>query len=112
MADGIHARTDGLTSLAGVIGVWLGFPLADPLVGLLIAAAIVILLWGTVRHIGRRLMDAVDPEITVPVATAEHLAELASVASNVERGIRRALPHVGPVTVVPGFATDERAVTA
>jgi divalent metal cation (Fe/Co/Zn/Cd) transporter len=37
VADGYHARTDGLTSLAvvaGAIGVWLGYPIADPLVGL------------------------------------------------------------------------------
>ena len=38
VADGIHARTDGFTSLAvvaGGIGVLLGFPLADPIVGLI-----------------------------------------------------------------------------
>ena len=67
VADGVHARTDGFTSLAvvaGVIGVWLGFPLADPIVGLLISAAIVVLLWGTVRDVGRRLMDGVDPGLT------------------------------------------------
>ena len=67
VADGIHARTDGFTSLAvvaGVIGVWLGFPLADPIVGVLISAAIAVLLWGTVRDIGRRLMDGVDPALT------------------------------------------------
>lgn len=66
VADGIHARTDGFTSLAvvlGVIGVWLGFPLADPLIGLLITVAIVVLLWGTTRDIGRRLLDAVDPDL-------------------------------------------------
>ncbi|ABM10461.1 MULTISPECIES: cation diffusion facilitator family transporter [Micrococcaceae] len=64
VADGIHARTDGFTSLAvvlGVIGVWLGFPLADPIVGLIITIAIVILLWGTARDIGRRLLDGIDP---------------------------------------------------
>lgn len=67
VADGVHARTDGFTSLAvvaGVVGVWLGFPLADPIVGLLISAAIVVLLWGTLRDVGRRLMDGVDPELT------------------------------------------------
>lgn len=67
VADGIHARTDGFTSLAvvaGVIGIWLGFPLADPIVGLLISAAIAVLLWGTVRDIGRRLLDGVDPTLT------------------------------------------------
>ena len=77
VADGVHARTDGFTSLAvvaGVIGVWLGFPLADPIVGLLISAAIVVLLWGTLRDVGRRLMDGVDPELTDRVAPviAEH----------------------------------------
>ena len=67
LADGIHARTDGFTSLAvvaGVVGVWLGFPLADPIVGLLISAAIGVLLWGTVRDVGRRLLDGVDPALS------------------------------------------------
>ncbi len=67
IADGVHARTDGFTSLAvvvGVLGVWAGFPLADPLVGLLITAAIIVLLWGTARDVGRRLLDGVDPELT------------------------------------------------
>ena len=66
VADGVHARTDGFTSLAvvlGVIGVWAGFPLADPIVGLLISIAIFILLWGTARDIGRRLLDGVDPAL-------------------------------------------------
>jgi cation diffusion facilitator family transporter len=64
--DGVHARTDGFTSLAvvlGVVGVWLGYPQADPVVGLLITAAIAVLLWGTARDVGRRLLDGVDPEL-------------------------------------------------
>ena len=43
VADGHHARVDGLTSLAvlfGAVGVWVGIPLADPIVGLVISAAI------------------------------------------------------------------------
>ena len=66
VADGVHARLDGFTSLAvvvGAIGVMLGFPLADPIVGLVISAAIIVLLWGTVRSIGRRLMDGIEPEL-------------------------------------------------
>lgn len=66
VADGVHARTDGFTSLAvvvGALGVMLGFPLADPIVGLLISAAIIVLLWGTVRSIGRRLMDGIEPAL-------------------------------------------------
>ena len=66
VADGIHARTDGFTSLAvvlGGIGVLLGFPLADPIVGIVISVAIFILLIGTVRSVGRRLMDGIEPEL-------------------------------------------------
>ncbi|MBX9245836.1 cation transporter [Actinotalea ferrariae] len=64
VADGVHARTDGLTSLAvlaGALGVAAGFPLADPLVGLLITAMILVLLRGTLRDVVGRLMDGVDP---------------------------------------------------
>ncbi|MEE9096326.1 cation diffusion facilitator family transporter [Pseudarthrobacter phenanthrenivorans] len=75
VADGVHARTDGFTSLAvvvGAVGVMLGFPLADPIVGLVISAAIMVLLWGTVRSIGRRLMDGIEPDL---VARAEAALE-------------------------------------
>jgi cation diffusion facilitator family transporter len=67
VADGHHARTDGLTSLGvvlGAVGVLLGFPLADPLVGLVITLAILFVLRGAARQIFHRLMDAVDPELT------------------------------------------------
>jgi cation diffusion facilitator family transporter len=66
VADGLHARTDGLTSLAvvlGGLGVAVGFPLADPIVGLLITVAILVVLRSALRDIYRRLMDAVDPDL-------------------------------------------------
>ena len=65
-ADGYHARIDGFTSLAvvvGVIGVALGFPLADPIVGLLISGAILRIVWQSAREIGLRAMDGVEPEV-------------------------------------------------
>lgn len=71
VADGLHARTDGFTSLAvlfGAIGVALGYPIADPVVGMIITVAIVAVLYRAVRDIFRRLMDAVDPSL---VDTAE-----------------------------------------
>jgi cation diffusion facilitator family transporter len=64
VADGLHARTDGFTSLAvviGALGVWAGYPLADPIIGLLITVAILLVLKGAAVDIYRRLMDAVDP---------------------------------------------------
>lgn len=73
VADGVHARIDGFTSLAVVLGaggVMLGFPLADPIVGLLISAAIIVLLWGTVKSIGRRLMDGIEPDLVARAQTA------------------------------------------
>jgi cation diffusion facilitator family transporter len=66
VADGLHARTDGFTSLGvlvGVIGVALGFPLADPLVGFAIGIAILIVVWNAARDMWYRLMDAVDPAV-------------------------------------------------
>jgi cation diffusion facilitator family transporter len=66
VADGLHARTDGITSLAvvaGAIGVLAGYPLADPIVGLLITVAILVVLRGAARDIYRRVMDAVDPHL-------------------------------------------------
>lgn len=66
VADGLHARTDGFTSLAvvvGALGVLAGFPLADPIIGLLITVAILFVLRGAARDIYRRLMDAVEPTL-------------------------------------------------
>ena len=66
VADGLHARTDGFTSLAvvvGAAGVAAGIPRADPVVGLLIAVAILGVLRSAARQVGARLMDAVDPAL-------------------------------------------------
>ena len=66
VADGYHARVDGLTSLAvlfGAVGVGLGYPLADPIVGLVITAAILRIVWESGRAVFTRLLDGVDPEV-------------------------------------------------
>ncbi len=66
VADGLHARADGFTSLAvavGAIGVLAGFPLADPIIGLLITVAILAVLRGAAIEVFRRLLDGVDPSL-------------------------------------------------
>lgn len=66
VADGLHARTDGFTSLAvllGAGGVALGWRWADPVIGLLITAAILMVLREAARQVYQRLMDAVDPAL-------------------------------------------------
>ena len=66
VADGLHARVDGLTSLAvvaGAIGVWLGAPLADPIVGLVITVAIFRIVVQSGKSVISRLLDGVEPEV-------------------------------------------------
>jgi cation diffusion facilitator family transporter len=75
IADGYHARVDGLTSLAvvlGATGVWLGFPLADPIVGLIITLMIFGIVWQSAKAVFSRMLDGVEPGI---VAELRHAAE-------------------------------------
>jgi len=66
IADGYHARTDGWSSLAvlfGAIGVWLGFRLADPIVGIIITLVILKTTWNSAKEVFARAIDGVDPEV-------------------------------------------------
>ncbi|HET6873533.1 MAG TPA: cation diffusion facilitator family transporter [Acidimicrobiales bacterium] len=93
VADGMHARTDGLTSLAvvaGAGGVALGWKQADPVVGLAITLAILLVLRRAARDIYRRLMDSVDPELVAQAR--EVLAHVPGVAA-VDRVRLRWLGH-------------------
>ncbi len=77
IADGYHARTDGLTSLAvviGALGVYLGFPLADPIIGLIITIAILGIVWQSSKAVFTRMLDGVEPEVTSEIRhAAEHI---------------------------------------
>jgi cation diffusion facilitator family transporter len=73
VADGLHARTDGFTSLAvlfGAGGVALGWQAADPIIGLVITLAILGVLRSAVRQVSARLMDAVDPDLVDQASAA------------------------------------------
>ncbi len=86
VADGLHARSDGFTSLAVVAGAAAtaaGAASADPVAGLVITAAVTVVLFGAVRTIYRRLMDSVDPELVDQV-----------------EGVLRAVPGVAGVDAV------------
>ena len=66
VADGLHARIDGLTSLVvlvAVAGSALGYPIVDPIVGILIGTAIVFIAKDATMRVWHRLMDAVDPQV-------------------------------------------------
>lgn len=74
IADGYHARVDGLTSLAvlgGVAGIWLGYPIADPIIGFIIILMILRILWSSAKTVLLRLIGGVDPEV---IEDIEHAA--------------------------------------
>lgn len=89
IADGQHARVDGLTSLAVLIAVFgtvIGLPILDPIVGIFIGIAIVGITWNAIKSVWYRLMDAVDPSI---INRMEHFA---SEVEGVE-GIKQVRAH-------------------
>jgi cation diffusion facilitator family transporter len=78
VADGYHARVDGLTSLGvlfGAVVVWLGYPIADPIVGLLITIAILRIVWESGKAVLTRLVDGVDPEVIDEISQAVKQAQ-------------------------------------
>jgi cation diffusion facilitator family transporter len=111
IADGVHARTDGFTSLAvllGAGGVALGFPLADPIVGLLITIAILAVLRTAVRDVFRRLLDAIDPDL-IDAAEAALVAEpgVTAVRSVKMRWIGHRIHADAELDVDPGISLIE-----
>jgi cation diffusion facilitator family transporter len=108
VADGYHARTDGLTSLAvvlGAIGVWVGFPQADPIVGLLITVVILWVLKGAAVQVFARLMDAVDPALTDAVERASAQPGVVDVTSIRLRWIGHRIEAEAHVTVDSDLTT-------
>ncbi|HEY1268929.1 MAG TPA: cation diffusion facilitator family transporter, partial [Candidatus Binatia bacterium] len=84
VADGHHARVDGIASLAvliGAFGIWLGYPLADPAVGLLITIVILRIVWQSGKSVFSRLLDGVDPEVIGEIKhAAGHVEGVGSVS--------------------------------
>jgi len=111
VADGMHARTDGLTSLAvlfGAIGVWLGYPLADPLIGLLITVAILGIVVESGRTVVTRLIDGVDPAITDEIRhTADHVEGVRAITDVKVRWLGHRLHAEINMTVDAGLTVEQ-----
>ena len=77
IADGHHARVDGFTSLAvlgGAIAVGVGYPIADPIVALVITVLITRIAWDSAKAVFTRMLDGVDPDVLDEIAhTAGHV---------------------------------------
>jgi len=103
IADGYHARVDGWTSLAvlvGAVGVWAGYPLADPIVGLLISAAIFVLVWQSARSVMVRMLDGVDADTLEAIShAASHVPRVEEVTDVRARWIGHRLHAELSVTV-------------
>ncbi len=111
VADGLHARTDGFTSLAvvlGAIGVGAGFRLADPIVGLLITVAILGVLRSAAREVFARLLDAVDPDVvTEAERTLTHTAGVDTIRDLRLRWIGHTLHAEADITVDPALSVSQ-----
>jgi cation diffusion facilitator family transporter len=111
VADGYHARVDGLTSLAvlfGAVGVWLGFPLADPIVGLLITVAIFRIVWESGKSIFTRLLDGVDPEVIDDIKHAvNHTPGVADVSEVRVRWLGHRLHAELNIAVAPDITVEK-----
>ncbi len=110
VADGYHARIDGFTSLAvlaGATGVWLDFPLADPLVGLAISLAIFRIVWQSAKSVFSRAIDGVDPEVVDEIRHAtEHVPGVAEVTETRVRWLGHRMHAEVNVTVAAGLSVE------
>jgi cation diffusion facilitator family transporter len=75
IADAKHTRSDVLTTIAvigALIGVWAGFPILDPLAGLLVAGFIGHACWGIAQEASRILGDSTviaEEDVRATIAT-------------------------------------------
>jgi cation diffusion facilitator family transporter len=115
IADGYHARTDGLTSLAvvlGAFGVWLGYTLADPIIGLIITAVIFGIVWQSAKAVLTRMLDGVErPTIGELRHAAEHARGVVGVESVRARWLGHRLQAEMRLAVDPALSlADARKV--
>ncbi|MBI3327065.1 MAG: cation transporter [Nitrospinae bacterium] len=110
-ADGYHARADGFTSLAvlaGALGVWLGYPLADPVIGLLITASILGLVWQSARAVFLRVLDGIEPSVLKDIEqAARHVHSVRAVVEVRARWIGHRLSAELNIAVDPALSVTE-----
>src|SRR5947208_2492962 len=111
IADGYHARTDGWVSLSvllGALGVWLGFPLADPIIGALITLAIIQIVWQSAQSVFTRMLDGVEPKVIDELThAAGHVPEVQAVTDVRARWIGHRLHAELNIAVAPDLTVAE-----
>lgn len=111
VADGVHARIDGFTSLAvvaGAAGVAAGFPLADPVVGMAIAIVILRIVWHSAREIVLRMLDGIEPEVVAELRhEADHVEGVLAVEEVRARWVGHTIRAEVNVVVAPGLTVAD-----
>jgi len=111
IADGQHALIDGLTSLAvliAVIGTLIGLPILDPIVGIVIAFAIVGITWNAIKAVWYRMMDAVDPHLVEHVeAHVRGIEGVAEIETLRMRWVGHRMYGVLKLRVAPGMTLEQ-----
>jgi cation diffusion facilitator family transporter len=111
VADGLHARIDGFTSLAvliGVAGTWLGYPIVDPIVGVLITVAILFIVRDTAKSVWSRLIEGIEPEILAEIEHAPmHVAGVVEVHAARARWVGHRVFADLHITVDPAMSVEE-----
>ena len=111
IADGYHARTDGWTSLAvlfGAVGVYYGYPKADPIIGLLITVAILVIVWQSAKTVVSRMIDGVDTGVIDKLEhAAQHVSGVAKVTDARARWIGHRMRAEVSVAVDPELTVAE-----
>ncbi len=108
VADGYHARVDGYTSLAvllGALGVWWGFPLADPIIGLVISITLLFVVRDSAKEVFVRMLDGVEPGILDQIThAAKHADGVIAVGETKARWIGHKLHIELSVSVRPDLS--------
>jgi cation diffusion facilitator family transporter len=111
IADGYHARADGFTSLSvliGVIGVYLGFPIADPIIGIIITILLFRIVWKSGKSVFTRLLDGIDPEVVDNIRDAlTHVPEVQNVSEVRVRWLGHRLEAEINLSVDPKLSVEE-----
>lgn len=111
VADGYHARVDGFTSLAvllGALGVWMGYSIADAVIGLIITIVILKIVWDSAKTVFTRLLDGVEPEVIDEIKHAVgHVAGVIETTEVRAKWIGHRLHAELNVTVSPKLSIEE-----
>jgi cation diffusion facilitator family transporter len=111
IADGYHARTDGLVSLGvlfSVIGIWLGYPLADPIIGILMTLMIFKIVWESSIAVFTRMLDGVDPNLVDKIKNeARHVKGVLDVNEVRVRWVGHRLHAEVNITVAQTLSVEE-----